>query len=181
MLKIRRPLGRLIFNMGIAIPGKTIFLIETAPWTRNVVSLTLNIAIAFMTASFLKNAVHSFLVANIHFFIHREIGKVIINYLPWSGFGLVIASSHLLKLVVLIHLCLWLLQRFITCRNKFWLTNQNIIPLICLQGIPSACDKTECNWIPESNTFIAISKSSRSNLLVNTIFTTFDLRNQRQI
>ena len=32
MLKIRRPLGRLIFNMGIATPGKTVFLIETAPW-----------------------------------------------------------------------------------------------------------------------------------------------------
>ena len=32
MLKIRRPLGRLIFNMGNAIPGKTVFLIETAPW-----------------------------------------------------------------------------------------------------------------------------------------------------
>ena len=31
MLKIRRPLGRLIFNMGIGIPGKTVFLIETAP------------------------------------------------------------------------------------------------------------------------------------------------------
>ena len=31
MLKIRRPLGRLIFNMGIAIPGKTVCLIETAP------------------------------------------------------------------------------------------------------------------------------------------------------
>ena len=31
MLKIRRPLGRLIFNMGIAIPCKTVFLIETAP------------------------------------------------------------------------------------------------------------------------------------------------------
>ena len=31
MLKIRRPLGRLIFNMGIAIPGKTVSLIETAP------------------------------------------------------------------------------------------------------------------------------------------------------
>ena len=30
MLKIRRPLGRLIFNMAIAIPGKTVFLIETA-------------------------------------------------------------------------------------------------------------------------------------------------------
>ena len=32
MLKIRRPLGRLIFNMGIATPGKNVFLIETAPW-----------------------------------------------------------------------------------------------------------------------------------------------------
>ena len=31
MLKIRRPLGRLIFNMGIAIPGKNVFLIDTAP------------------------------------------------------------------------------------------------------------------------------------------------------
>ena len=37
MLKIRRPLGRLIFNMGIAIPGKTVFLIETAP--RKVVNV----------------------------------------------------------------------------------------------------------------------------------------------
>ena len=33
MLKIKRPLGRLSFNMGIAIPGKTVFLIETAPRT----------------------------------------------------------------------------------------------------------------------------------------------------
>ena len=31
ILKIRRPLGRLIFNMGIVTPGKTVFLIETAP------------------------------------------------------------------------------------------------------------------------------------------------------
>ena len=37
MLKIRRPLGRLIFNMGIAIPGKTVFLIETAPRWRQLV------------------------------------------------------------------------------------------------------------------------------------------------
>ena len=34
MLKIRRPTGRLIFNMGIPIPGKTVFLIETGPRTR---------------------------------------------------------------------------------------------------------------------------------------------------
>ena len=37
MLKIRRPLGRLIFNMGIAIPGKTVFLIETAPWHLGII------------------------------------------------------------------------------------------------------------------------------------------------
>ena len=36
MLKIRRPLGRLIFNMGIAIPGKTVFppdRLQTIIWT----------------------------------------------------------------------------------------------------------------------------------------------------
>ena len=32
VLKIRRPTGRLIFNMGIPIPGKTVFYIETGPW-----------------------------------------------------------------------------------------------------------------------------------------------------
>ena len=36
MLKIRRPLGRLIFNMGIAISGKTVFLIETAHCERQI-------------------------------------------------------------------------------------------------------------------------------------------------
>ena len=41
MLKIRRPLGRLIFNMGIAIPGKTIFLIEMAPRTRSYFTVAL--------------------------------------------------------------------------------------------------------------------------------------------
>ena len=34
MLKIRRPTGRLIFNMGIPIPGKTVFYIETGPSTK---------------------------------------------------------------------------------------------------------------------------------------------------
>ena len=44
MLKIRRPLGRLIFNMGIAIPGKTVFLIETAPWShRRMTTCSLSI------------------------------------------------------------------------------------------------------------------------------------------
>ena len=41
MLKIRRPSGRLIFNMGIAIPGKTVFLIETAPWSLSSVDYEL--------------------------------------------------------------------------------------------------------------------------------------------
>ena len=44
MLKIRRPLGRLIFNMGIATPGKTVFLIETAPRTLSRSSLLLSLS-----------------------------------------------------------------------------------------------------------------------------------------
>ena len=46
MLKIRRPVGRLIFNMGIAIPSKTVFLIETAPsiWRKNRVAVILVIS-----------------------------------------------------------------------------------------------------------------------------------------
>ena len=40
MLKIRRPLGRLIFNTGIAIPGKTVFLIETPPWRTDAYVMT---------------------------------------------------------------------------------------------------------------------------------------------
>ena len=52
MLKIRRPLGRLIFNMGIAIPGKTVFLIETAPrsqlgsswWRHEIITLSVLLA-----------------------------------------------------------------------------------------------------------------------------------------
>ena len=32
MLKIRCPTSRLIFNMGILIPGKTVFYIEMGPW-----------------------------------------------------------------------------------------------------------------------------------------------------
>ena len=42
MLKIRRPLGRLIFNMGITIPCKTVFFIETAPWTCSSLSLQMS-------------------------------------------------------------------------------------------------------------------------------------------
>ena len=36
MLKIRRPLGRLIFNMGIAIPGKTAFLLRRPPVSQTI-------------------------------------------------------------------------------------------------------------------------------------------------
>ena len=41
MLKIRRPLGRLIFNMGIAMPGKTVFLIETGPCCIEVITIVM--------------------------------------------------------------------------------------------------------------------------------------------
>ena len=47
MLEIRRPLGRLIFNMGIAIPGKTVFLIETAPRLCSVTATILGVCFQF--------------------------------------------------------------------------------------------------------------------------------------
>ena len=50
MLKIRRPLGRLIFNMGIAIPDKTLFLIEMA--------LRSHFHIAALGASFIMGIQH---------------------------------------------------------------------------------------------------------------------------
>ena len=49
MLKIRRPLERLIFNMGIAIPGKTVFLIETAPCVAFIVDETLHAPMKYAT------------------------------------------------------------------------------------------------------------------------------------
>ena len=52
MLKIRRPLGRLIFNMGIAIPGKTVFLIETAPSTLLIESMVFVILSAVVLSCF---------------------------------------------------------------------------------------------------------------------------------
>ena len=38
MLKIRRPLGRLIFNMGIAIPGKTVYYRGLSTWSAQNIS-----------------------------------------------------------------------------------------------------------------------------------------------
>ena len=63
MLKIRRPSGRLIFNMGIATPGKTVFLIETAPWlqqnaNRGIILgiYSVSLCVDSNTASRLQNA-----------------------------------------------------------------------------------------------------------------------------
>ena len=51
MLKIRRPTGRLIFNMGIPIPGKTVFYIETGPWTQQTTTHFLAISKTIALAS----------------------------------------------------------------------------------------------------------------------------------
>ena len=55
MLKIRRPLGRLIFNMGIAIPGKTVFLIETPPWFRRIIHCLVNLRFWDTTSTSIGN------------------------------------------------------------------------------------------------------------------------------
>ena len=53
MLKIRRPLGRLIFNMGIATPGKTVFLIETAPCMFSGLDVVITLAVRRLVLEYL--------------------------------------------------------------------------------------------------------------------------------
>ena len=81
MLKIRRPLGRLIFNMGIAIPGKTVFLIETAPrilfwsdWFCYTSPICVYLLIHFF---FIKISWNQFLWIFKKFYVHRIIGHSI--------------------------------------------------------------------------------------------------------
>ena len=96
MLKIRRPLGRLIFNMGIAIPGKTVFLIETAPWFSKTFSgpviltgMPIYIFVNFlMIFAFRKH--HGGLASDDHIF------KIL---LAWIRFG-VCSSKHIIFLLL---------------------------------------------------------------------------------
>ena len=69
MLKIRRPLGRLIFNMGIAIPGKTVFLIETAPrlfFIEQYPSVAMLDFDAIRLSSYTNNHVHAVIRTDTH-------------------------------------------------------------------------------------------------------------------
>ena len=63
MLKIRRPVGRLIFNMGIAIPSKTVFLIETAP-SKRPLPLPLSYTFPLLFESIFQNFFKHFIVNN---------------------------------------------------------------------------------------------------------------------
>ena len=77
MLKIRRPLGRLIFNMGIAIPGKTLFLIETAPWIRELLFCYVDDAGTFVKATHkLKSTEASRVMHSVNIFFDIGLGKV---------------------------------------------------------------------------------------------------------
>ena len=77
MLKIRRPLGRLIFYMGIAIPGKTVFLIEMAPRSFEIISnlflgsldMYINIDIFIHISTLNAQALHIPVVLNVQIFL----------------------------------------------------------------------------------------------------------------
>ena len=102
MLKIRRPLGRLIFNMGIVIPGKTVFLIETAPWNSQS-GLCFNIKTVFWYMEILIIKIrwswdHIIFIMEIPIFVrqHRYIETVPCFYWPLTnrvGIGVGIAIS----------------------------------------------------------------------------------------
>ena len=89
MLKIRRPLGRLIFNMGIAIPGKTVFLIETAPRVRfQMVNIprysSVDVSVIFQPDTRLINVIYprfyKYLRRFLNFCHHMKSGKMSSNF-----------------------------------------------------------------------------------------------------
>ena len=100
MLKIRRPIGRLIFNMGMAIPGKTVFLIETAPRARQSATFECN-PCAFVLIS-LERKVKPHIVwwANVitNKFIANIAGTNVItdppNHHIRATWGMVITKTH---------------------------------------------------------------------------------------
>ena len=79
MLKIRRPLGRLIFNIGIAIPGKTVFLIEMAPclWYTYIIMAADGLAIQWARECISSYGIDQVRVVSSHMFISH------IQYHPW--------------------------------------------------------------------------------------------------
>ena len=123
MLKIRRPLGRLIFNMGIAIPGKSVFLIETAPrWPCGPhISLCKQLSISGVDAMALDVARSSAVMIltmwneNVFFFylrIHFNLGYVSVlrNDIKWERKSQSDERSYLIFIFPWINWSLPLLQ-----------------------------------------------------------------------
>ena len=81
MLKIRRPIGRLIFNMGIAIPGKAVFLIETPPWYLLPMSIIFAVQLIIETSHEQRKCLFNSL-----FRLTTKISKLYINrWFPHKG------------------------------------------------------------------------------------------------
>ena len=101
MLKIRRPLGRLIFNMGIAIPGKTVFLIETAP--RLIQSCLVNTR--------LSDLIQGYLVEYKVTWLDIRLPCLIQDYLVWYKVNVIWFDTRLL---------VYDLNRTPNCYGKTW-------------------------------------------------------------
>ena len=91
MLKIRRPLGRLIFNMGIAIPGKTVFLIETAPRCQKGNTDWFSIGLLGIDIS--RNKLQWNLNQNTNIFIQENTLKMFANHQPFCSGIIVFHNS----------------------------------------------------------------------------------------
>ena len=84
MLKIRRPLGRLIFNMGITIPGKTVFLIETAPC---IVEKTKTMLKSMLSTRLFKPILNLTIRRQVWKFLIKQIGFDMEFFSVWSAPG----------------------------------------------------------------------------------------------
>ena len=106
MLKIRRPLGRLIFNMGIAIPGKTVFLIETAPRSLQKIHPTTMQNLNSQISQWLHISHHNYYAVEFFVSHHWNLNSQISQWLHISQIT-VIYVGDILHLMTSFHLVLF--------------------------------------------------------------------------
>ena len=101
MLKIRRPLGRLIFNMGIAIPGKTVFLLRRPPGPLlNIKTISPSIGIPTVWRPSHHYNGNSYTVETIRLDSHKQSLLTTYNVIVvhiWGKFHHIMTASHCTK------------------------------------------------------------------------------------
>ena len=142
MLKIRRPTGRLIFNMGIPIPGKTVFYIETGPWFLSFWMLSHQL----FSPSVVRLTCSSFLSLTSSLFYSLICVFFLFDFL-FKSFDFSFGSLGILFIPVVVFVCCWfvfvLLYLFFSCLVAFF--QFRVFPLECFHFLSLIWRR--CVWI----------------------------------